>query len=52
VVQRTLAHWPADADLAGVRDKAELARLPQAERAAWRELWADVADLRQRAGEE
>jgi hypothetical protein len=52
VVRRTLAHWRADADLAGVRDKAELARLPEAERAAWRGLWADVAAMRQRAGEE
>jgi serine/threonine-protein kinase len=49
-VRRTLRHWQADPDLAGVRDKGELARLPQAARAAWRVLWADVAALRQRAG--
>jgi tetratricopeptide (TPR) repeat protein len=49
VVQRTLTYWQADADLAGVRDKGRLARLPEAERAAWRELWADVAALLKRA---
>jgi tetratricopeptide (TPR) repeat protein len=37
-----LAHWLADADLAGVRDAEPLAKLPAAERADWEKLWADV----------
>jgi Flp pilus assembly protein TadD len=49
MVQRTLTRWRADANLAGVRDKGELARLPDAERAGWRKLWAEVAALLKRA---
>jgi tetratricopeptide (TPR) repeat protein len=41
-VQRALQHWQKDLDLAGLRDKEALAKLPEAERTAWRELWADV----------
>src|SRR5262249_13370493 len=37
-----LGHWRADPDLAGVRDKAALAKLPEAERAGWGKLWAGV----------
>jgi hypothetical protein len=44
-----LRHWQGDADLAAVRDPAALAMLPQAERAAWERLWADVADVQRRA---
>jgi tetratricopeptide (TPR) repeat protein len=40
-----LAHWQQDADLASVRDKDALARLPADERTAWRRLWSDVAAL-------
>jgi hypothetical protein len=47
-VRQQLTHWRADADLAGVRDKAALDKLPEAERAAWRKLWAEVDDLLQR----
>jgi hypothetical protein len=39
-----LLHWKQDADLVGVRDTRELARLPEAERKEWRSLWADVED--------
>jgi eukaryotic-like serine/threonine-protein kinase len=49
VVQR-LRHWKTDADLAGVRDADELAKLPEAERASWRALWEDVDRLLTRAG--
>jgi hypothetical protein len=42
-VEAALKHWQRDADLAGVRDAGAVARLPAEERAAWRELWADVA---------
>jgi tetratricopeptide (TPR) repeat protein len=44
-----LAHWRDDADLAGVRDADALDKLPAAERAEWRKLWADVDDLLKRA---
>jgi hypothetical protein len=37
-----LRPWQRDARLAGVRDPAALAHLPEAERAAWRKLWQDV----------
>jgi serine/threonine-protein kinase len=46
----TLRHWQQDADLAGVRDAAPVAALPQAERAAWQTLWAEVDRLREWAG--
>jgi serine/threonine-protein kinase len=51
VVAQTLQHWQKDADLAGLRDKAALDKLPAAERDAWRRLWADVGALIQRAQE-
>jgi hypothetical protein len=40
-----LQHWRSDPDLAGVRDPDALARLPDAERPAWRALWSDVDTL-------
>jgi Tfp pilus assembly protein PilF len=45
VVKQKMEHWRRNADLAGVRDEQELARLPAEERRAWRELWADVGLL-------
>jgi hypothetical protein len=50
-VQRALRHWRQNADLAGVRDPAALAKLPEAGRADWRRLWADVAALVRQAGD-
>jgi tetratricopeptide (TPR) repeat protein len=44
IVQR-LQHWQADTDFAGVRGPEALAKLPAAERQAWRQLWAEVAGL-------
>jgi tetratricopeptide (TPR) repeat protein/serine/threonine protein kinase len=41
---RQMRHWQGDPDLAGVREPEALARLPEAERPAWRQLWAGVAD--------
>jgi serine/threonine-protein kinase len=35
-----LTHWKEDPDLASVRDRID--ELPEAERADWRKLWADV----------
>jgi hypothetical protein len=32
-------------DLASVRDQEALAKLTEAERAAWQQLWADVEQL-------
>ena len=42
VIARTLKHWQQDTDLAGVRDEAALAKLPGAEREAWKSLWAKL----------
>jgi hypothetical protein len=42
-VQAKLRRWKEGADLACVRDPDELAKLPEAEQAEWKELWADVA---------
>jgi hypothetical protein len=50
-VERTLQHWQAEPDLAGVREKAGLAKLPAVEREAWEKFWADVEALRKRARE-
>jgi serine/threonine-protein kinase len=45
-VQQTLQHWQQDPDLESVRGKGALAQLPEAERAAWQQLWSDVEKLR------
>jgi hypothetical protein len=42
-------HWCSETSLAGVRDQASLARLPEAERLAWGKLWDEVAALQRRA---
>ena len=39
-----MRHWLADTDFTGVRGAEALARLPEAERPAWQELWRGVAD--------
>ena len=39
----SLTHWEVDTDLAGVREAAALASLPEAERGAWGALWRAVA---------
>jgi tetratricopeptide (TPR) repeat protein len=41
-VARTLQHWKADADLAGVREPEALLKIPEDERTSWRALWAEV----------
>jgi serine/threonine-protein kinase len=41
-LRKTLQHWREDSDLAGVRDEPALAGLPEAERAEWKAIWADV----------
>ena len=50
LVDKTLAHWKEDADLAGVRELTELAKIPEAERTDWQALWAEVDSLLQKVG--
>jgi hypothetical protein len=40
-----VAHWQQDTDLASVRDRDALARLPDDEHRAWNQLWGEVAAL-------
>jgi tetratricopeptide (TPR) repeat protein len=47
-VRQQLTYWRAAPNLAAVRDKAALDKLPEAERASWRKLWADVDALLKR----
>jgi Tfp pilus assembly protein PilF len=44
-IAQELRHWQSDPDLAGVRDRAALDKLPEAERQPWLTLWTDVARL-------
>jgi hypothetical protein len=49
MITQQLKRWQQDPDLAGVRDAEDLARLPEDEQKAWRELWSDVAALLKKA---
>jgi predicted ribosomally synthesized peptide with SipW-like signal peptide len=49
IVRQRLEHWQVDTDLAGVRAKDALDKLPEDERKQWHQLWADVAALLQQA---
>jgi tetratricopeptide (TPR) repeat protein/tRNA A-37 threonylcarbamoyl transferase component Bud32 len=49
LVVTKMLHWQQDTDFAGVRGEA-LAALPELERKAWAELWANVAALLKKAG--
>ncbi len=51
IVAWTLKHWQADSDLAGLRDAAALAKLPQEERAACKRLWGEVDGLLVKVGD-
>jgi eukaryotic-like serine/threonine-protein kinase len=51
VVAANLKHWNEDSDLAGIRDDAALAKLPQEELAACKQLWGDVDRLLKKAGD-
>ena len=44
-----LAHWQTGPDLAHIRDKAALDKLPLEERQACQRLWADVTELLKKA---
>ena len=48
--EEQLRHWQQDADLSGLRDAAELAKLPADEQEACKKLWADVQALLDKAG--
>jgi hypothetical protein len=48
-VRRVLGHWRQNPALGGLRDEGDLARLPDAERQACRDLWAAVGAVLQRA---
>jgi tetratricopeptide (TPR) repeat protein len=50
-VQQQLKQWQSDPNVAGVRDQTDLARLPDAEREAWKAFWADVEAVRMKARE-
>jgi hypothetical protein len=41
-----------DPDLASVRDAAAVAKLPEERRKQWNKLWADVAAVLKKCGEE
>jgi serine/threonine-protein kinase len=41
-VSLKLRRWNADPELAGIRDEDALDELPEAQRRAWRQFWADV----------
>jgi tetratricopeptide (TPR) repeat protein/serine/threonine protein kinase len=47
-----LGHWQKDPDLAGLRDKEALDKLPAQEQKAFAQLWADVAATLKKAGSE
>jgi serine/threonine-protein kinase len=40
--RQTLSRWRTDPNLAGVREAAELAKLPDDEQKAWERFWGDV----------
>jgi serine/threonine-protein kinase len=48
-VRRTLTHWQANPDLAGLREPSALDRLPAGERKEWVALWEKVAAVVKRS---
>jgi eukaryotic-like serine/threonine-protein kinase len=49
LVQQSLQHWQKDSDLAGLRDKDAVAKLPTDQQEACKKLWFDVDALLQKA---
>jgi serine/threonine-protein kinase len=49
VIAQQMQHWLGNLDFTGVRGPHALSRLPEVERQAWQQLWADVADTLARA---
>jgi tetratricopeptide (TPR) repeat protein/serine/threonine protein kinase len=52
LASKQLQHWQNDADFATVRGAEALARLPEAERKQWQQLWDDVVALLTKAGDQ
>ena len=50
-VRRRVRNWQTDRDLAGVRTKDALARLPDEERKQWQRLWSDMDALLRRVSQ-
>jgi tetratricopeptide (TPR) repeat protein len=50
-MRKTLKHWQADPDLAGIRAQGAVAKLPADEREACQKLWADVDALLRKAND-
>jgi len=48
-ISRTLQHWKVDTDLAGIRDQAALAKLPEDEQKTCRALWDEVEAILKKA---
>jgi tetratricopeptide (TPR) repeat protein len=48
-IAANLSDWQQNADLAGVREAKELAKLPEAERQLWQRLWTEVKELEREA---
>ncbi len=48
-VRQRMRRWKEDVNLAGLRGKEAIAKLPEAEREGWQSLWADVAALLKKA---
>jgi tetratricopeptide (TPR) repeat protein len=48
-VHPMMKHWLSDPDFASVRDPTAVELLPSDEREAWRKLWAEVRELRDRS---
>jgi tetratricopeptide (TPR) repeat protein/tRNA A-37 threonylcarbamoyl transferase component Bud32 len=49
--KQQLSRWQTDPALAGVRDTAEVAKLPTDEQEVWRKLWMEVQSVVDKAGE-
>ena len=44
-IRQRLEYWQQDADLAGIRDDKELAKLPAEEQTECKKLWTDLEAL-------
>ena len=52
LVLQHLHRWRRDPDLAGVRDAASLAQLPEAERVLWQKFWKEVDSVLETANDQ
>jgi hypothetical protein len=49
---QALSQWQKDPDLVGIRDAAALNKLPAEEQKAFAQLWADLAAMLKKAGQQ